>query len=584
MNPDIPAKSANASMAWGSDAAAEMLRHLGIDYVCVNPGSSFRGLHDSLVNYLGNENPQMLLSLHESSVVSIAHGYAKASGRTMAVVLHSNVGLMNGMMAIFNAWCDRVPILMLGATGAVDTAVRRNWIDWMHTARDQGAMVRHFVKWDDQPSSPAATVEAIGRAYMMARTAPAGPSYVILDRRLQEDALPAPLALPPAALFEPPARIVPDRDTVAGAAKLLREAKAPVILIGRVSRAREDWALRVRLAELLGARVITDLRTGASFPTEHPLHGAPPDLFLTAVNRQLLSDADVVLSLDWTDIADVMRVGAGEAGQRKLIHVSVDHYVHNGWSGDHQRYSGADIHLPVEPDAVLAPLVAALEALGAVPPPLPAAPKPAPRVPPRDLPTLADIGAALCEVKGSRELCLARVPLNWPAGAYPFADPLDYLGYDGGGGVGSGPGMAVGAALALKGSGRLTLGMMGDGEFLGAPSALWTAAHYGIPVLFVIANNRSYYTDEIQQEAVANHRGRPPENKWIGQRIDDPAIDIPGLARDFGVDSEPPVTDPAGIAAALERGLAAVEAGRPYLIDIRIDSTRGSSLDWLNHH
>ena len=584
MNPDIPAKSANTAMAWGSDAAAEMLRHLGIDYVCVNPGSSFRGLHDSLVNYLGNESPQMLLSLHEGSVVSIAHGYAKASGRTMAVVLHSNVGLMNGMMAIFNAWCDRVPILMLGATGAVDTSVRRNWIDWMHTARDQGAMVRHFVKWDDQPHSPAATIEAIGRAYMMARTAPCGPSYVILDRRLQEDALPAPVTLPPAALFEPPTRVVPARETVAGAAKLLKDAKAPVILMGRVSRSGADWELRVKLAELLGARVITDLRTGASFPTEHPLHGAPPDLFLTGVNRKLLVDADVVLSLDWTDVADVMRAGADEAGSRKLIHVSVDHYVHNGWSGDHQRYNGADIHLPVEPDAVLAPLIAALEELGAVAPAQIAAPEPARRPAAQGLPTLADIGAALCEVKGKRELCLARVPLNWPAGAYPFRDPLDYLGYDGGGGVGSGPGMAVGAGLALKGSGRLTIGMMGDGEFLGAPSALWTAAHYKIPVLFVIANNRSYYTDEVQQEAVAQHRGRPPENKWIGQRIDDPAIDIPGLARDFGVESEAPVTDPAMIAEALERGLAAVEAGRPYLIDIRIDSTRGSSLDWLNHH
>ena len=272
MNPDIPAKSAETRMSWGSDAAAEMLRQLGIDYVCVNPGSSFRGLHDSLVNYLGNENPQMLLALHEGSVVSIAHGYAKASGRAMAVVLHSNVGLMNGMMGIFNAWCDRVPILMLGATGAVDTHVRRNWIDWMHTARDQGGMVRHFVKWDDQPHSPAATIEAIGRAYMMARTAPCGPSYVILDRRLQEDALTAPVVLPPATLFEPPARIVPDRGTVAGAAKLLGEAKAPVILMGRVSRSQADWDNRVKLAELLGARVITDLRTGASFPTEHPLH------------------------------------------------------------------------------------------------------------------------------------------------------------------------------------------------------------------------------------------------------------------------------------------------------------------------
>lgn len=586
MKPDLPARSENVSMAWGSDAAAEMLRHLGIDYVCVNPGSSFRGLHDSLVNYLGNERPHMLLALHEESVVAIAHGYAKASGKPMAVVLHSNVGLMHGMMAVFNAWCDRVPILMLGATGAVDTAVRRNWIDWMHTARDQGAMVRHFVKWDDQPHSPAATIEAMGRAYMMACTAPCGPSYVILDRRLQEDALPAPARLP-AARFAPPPRIVPALETVAPAADLLAKARRPVILIGRVSRSRADWDLRVRLAEMLGARVITDLRTGAAFPTEHPLHGAPPDLFLTGPNRKILAEADVVLSLDWTDIADVMRAGAEDAtAARQLIHVSIDHHVHNGWSGDHQRFSGADIQLSVEPDAVLQPLITALEARLTSPVARALASTTPPRSPrPSDgLPTLADIGDALREVKGARELCLARVPLNWPAGSYPFRDPLDYLGYDGGGGVGSGPGMTVGAALALKDTGRLTIGLMGDGEFLAAPSALWSAAHYKIPMLFVIANNRSYYTDEVQQEAVAHHRGRPAENKWIGQRIDEPAIDIPGLATNFGIASEPQITDPAGIAAALERGLRAVEGGESYLLDIRIDSTRGSSLDWLNHH
>jgi thiamine pyrophosphate-dependent acetolactate synthase large subunit-like protein len=187
-------------------------------------------------------------------------------------------------------------------------------------------------------------------------------------------------------------------------------------------------------------------------------------------------------------------------------------------------------------------------------------------------------------VKGKRELCLARVPLNWPAGTYHFRHPLDYLGYDGGGGVGSGPGMTIGTALALKGSDRLTVGLMGDGEFLAAPTALWTAAHYGIPMLFVITNNRTYYTDEIQQEAVAKHRSRRVENKWIGQRIDDPAVDIPGIAADLGVSSEPSITECADIEPALERGLRAVEAGRPYLLDIQTDSTRGSSIDWLNHH
>ena len=160
MKVDVAIAQGNPQLAWGSDVVAEMLRRLGIEYVCVNPGSSFRGLHDSLINYLGNKSPSMLLALHEQSVVAIAHGYYKACGKPMAVVLHSNVGLMAGMMSIFNAWCDRVPILIFGATGAVDSAVRRSWIDWSHTFRDQGALVRNFVKWDEQPASPAATVDS----------------------------------------------------------------------------------------------------------------------------------------------------------------------------------------------------------------------------------------------------------------------------------------------------------------------------------------------------------------------------------------------------------------------------------------
>ncbi|WP_457154060.1 thiamine pyrophosphate-binding protein [Mesorhizobium sp. P5_C1] len=587
MTPDIPLPAQDARMVWGSDVAAEMLRRLGIEYVCVNPGSSFRGLHDSLINYLANESPAMLLALHEESVVSIAHGYAKAAGRPMAVVLHSNVGLMNGMMSIFNAWCDRVPIIMLGATGAVDTAVRRNWIDWLHTSRDQGALIRNFVKWDDQPTSPSAIVEAMLRAHMSACTAPCGPSYVALDRRLQEDALTGNVEFPDFDLFRTPAPSRAADETISEIAGLLVAARKPVLLVGRASRLPEDWEQRVRLAELLDARVITDLRMGASFPTDHPLHGAPPDLFLTPVNRQVLAEADVVLSLDWGDTADVMRQAAVDGKHRaKLIQVSIDHHVHNGWSGDHQRLVGADLRVAVDPDTLLRPLSDALERLGMQRTPYPV-PSPAQRSGQRrskGTPRLEDIGTALSAARGERKLCLARVPLNWPAGSYVFHEPLDYLGYDGGGGVGSGPGMTIGTALALKDTGRLAVGLMGDGEFLGSPTALWTASHYKIPVLIVVANNRSYYTDEVQQESVAKQRNRPVENKWIGQRIDDPPIDIPGIARDFGFSSEPTVADVADLGAAIERGLKAVEAGYCYLLDITIDSSEGSSLEWLNHH
>jgi len=573
------------AMKWGSDVVAEMLRRLGIDHVCLNPGSSFRGLQDSLVNYLGNERPTLLLALHEESVVAIAHGYAKLTGRPMAVVVHSNVGLMHGLMAVYNAWCDRVPVLMLGATGVVDAAVRRSWIDWVHTFRDQAAMLRAFLKWDDVPASPAAAVEALLRAHQQATTPPCGPAYVVLDRRLQEDALAAPPALPDPARFAAPARVEPSAAMLAPALALLAAAERPLILMGRMSRSRADWGRRIRLAETLGARVLTDLRSAAAFPTDHPLHGGPPDLFLATADRRLVAAADVVLALDWPDLADVM-VQARDHGPAaaRIIHASLDHHVHNGCSMDHQRLAPADIRLALEPDALVAALLDALPATARTPwstrPPARAVPPLSALAGATRLSTLADIGLVLRHLLGGRNACLVRVPLNWPGDAYPFRDPLEFLGYDGGGGVGSGPGMAVGAALALEGSGRLAVAIMGDGEFLAAPSALWTAAHYRIPVL-VVADNRSYYTDEVQQELVARHRGRAVANKWIGQRIDDPPVDIAGLARDFGVSAEGPVRTAGALAGALERGLAIVDAGAPHLVAVAIDPEAGSNLDWL---
>ena len=150
---DRPAPSAPSNRVWGSDAIAAAIRALDIPYVALNPGSSYRGLHDSLVNHLGNTRPRMLLCLHEESAVALAHGWAKVTGKPMLAVVHANVGLMHATMAIFNAWCDRAPLIVLGATGALDAVRRRPWIEWIHTARDQGALIRNFTKWDDQPSS-----------------------------------------------------------------------------------------------------------------------------------------------------------------------------------------------------------------------------------------------------------------------------------------------------------------------------------------------------------------------------------------------------------------------------------------------
>jgi thiamine pyrophosphate-dependent acetolactate synthase large subunit-like protein len=583
MKPDIAQSGGNTKMAWGSDVVAELLRRLGIRYVCVNPGSSFRGLHDSLVNYLGNDNPKMLLALHEQSVVAIAHGYFKASGEPMAVVLHSNVGLMAGMMSIFNAWCDRVPMLILGATGAVDTALRRSWIDWNHTFRDQAALVRHYVKWDEQPASPRAAIDSVLRTYQKACTMPCGPGYVILDRRLQEDEVEGAVSLPDLRRYQPLAAPAPSPEMIGEAAAMLAAARRPVILMGRVSRLQQDWDERVRLAELLDARVVTDLRMGASFPTEHPLHGGPADLFLSPSDNKLLAEADVILSLDWYDLADTLSQAHSAA---KVIHVSVDTQTHNAFSGDHQRLAPVDLAIPLAPDVAVKPLIEALK--GSKPAGSSARGRVAPMPPegafPATISTLADIGRALSSLREGRTICLARVPLNWPAGSYAFRAPLDYLGYDGGGGVGSGPGMTVGAALALEGSGYVTVGIMGDGEFIGASTALWTAAHYRIPMLIIVANNRSYFTDEIQQETVARQRQRSVQNRWIGQRMDDPPIDMAGIARNLGIDAEGPIEKASDLLDALRRGFEAVEAGKPFLVDVLVDPSRGASFDWLAGH
>src|ERR1044071_8359888 len=241
-----PLSSGANAPAFGSDVIAGTLRALDIPYIALTPGASYRGLHDSLVNYLGNSAPQMLLCLHEESAVAIAHGYAKVTGRAMAAALHSNVGLMHATMAIFNAWCDRMPVLLLGATGPVDAAKRRPWIDWIHTARDQGALIRDYTKWDDQPASPAAAREALMRAWFLSHAAPMGPVYINLDAEMQEAKLSEPLPPLDVVRFTPPVASAPAAEHVAKAPALLKAAKNIVMLIGRTSRSEAAWNARVR--------------------------------------------------------------------------------------------------------------------------------------------------------------------------------------------------------------------------------------------------------------------------------------------------------------------------------------------------
>src|SRR5258705_7254707 len=316
-------------VAWGSDIAAQMLRRFGIPFISLNPGASYRGFHDSLVNHLGNENPGIILCLHEDHSVAIAHGYAKATGEPMACVLHSNVGLLHGMMGLFNAWCDRTPMIVLGATGPVAAEKPRPWINWIHTSRDQGAYIRSIIKGDDPPTTPDLLVESLVRGNQLTRSAPTAPVYICLDAGLQETRLDKEPEWPDVKRFGPPKPPRPSKDAHDEAVALLSNAKKPLIMFGRGSRRDEFWRPRIRLVEGLGACVFTDLKQGAMFPTDHAAHYTQPFNLLGNDAPALLCEADVIPALDGMALGAALSQ-AQNAGTvtGKVIACSLDQNLH----------------------------------------------------------------------------------------------------------------------------------------------------------------------------------------------------------------------------------------------------------------
>ncbi len=560
--PESPTGIENPKMGWGSDVVAEVIRQLDIPYIAMVPGASYRGFQDSLVNYLGNRDPQMLVCLHEEHCVAIAHGYAKVTDKPMAAAVHSNVGLMHATMAIFNAWCDRAPVMVLGATGPVDAARRRPWIDWIHTSRDQAALVRDYVKWDDQPVSPKAAVESVLRANRIMRRQPQGPVYIVLDVGMQEAKLDPLPSIPDVSRFNVERDPAPTSESVQAAISMLKEAKFPLIMAGRVSRGQADWDRRVAFVEALGANVITNQRTAAAFPTHHPLHPNHLNYRTTENDNKLIREADVIVNLDWLDFGGTLQSAGGT--NAKVISVSMDDLNSNGWSFDHHVLPAVDLPILTTPDSFVA---AAL-------PKLPPGKKFSYNSTPSLMPSgegaidLVTLGTAVDAAIGERSFTYVRLPIGWPAPTIRICGPLDYIGNDGGAGVGSGPGMVVGSALALQGSGRLPVAIMGDGDFLMGASALWTAAHYGIPLLLIVNNNRSFGNDVGHQKTMAERRGRPVANKWIGQSLENPKVDIPAQARSYGVLAGETVRDLKDLKHALEAGIKAVEAGECFVLDV----------------
>ncbi len=570
--PDIenPQGASKSGALFGSDIMAEALAALNVPYVALNPGASYRGLHDSIVNYLGNESPKMILCLHEEHAIAIAHGYAKVTGKPMAAAIHSNVGLMHASMAIFNAWCDRQPMIIIGATGNVDAVKRRPWIEWIHTSRDQASMVRHYVKWDDQPGSVGAARESILRAGWLATTAPMGPTYVVLDVELQEQSASEPLPPIEPQRYMPKVAHNADPAQAKATVDALLNAKNPLILMGRVSRDEKHWVQRVELAEKLGARVATDTKVGAAFPTAHPLHVGAAGSGSASEVMQAIKAADVILSLDWVDLAGTLKTALGDREtSAKVIQVTLDHVLHNGWSMDHMGLATVDALIPAETDLAVGEMLRALEgkpvrhhggkANELLSPALKAGPI-----------SVNQMVVALRQVVGDNAVSLLQLPLSWNTKTWHFDHPLDYIGSDGGGGIGSGPGLSIGAALALRDSGRLPISIIGDGNFMMGCQAVWTAVHYKIPLLMIVANNQSFYNDELHQERMARMRNRPVENKWIGQRMSDPELDLATIARGQGAIGYGPVKDASELVDVFTKAVKDLEGGHVVVVDIRV--------------
>ncbi len=569
---------------FGSDVMVDILRALDIKYIALNPGASYRGLHDSLVNY-GDGGPEMLMCSHEEIAVAIANGYARVTGKPMATGLHNVVGLQHAAMAIFTAWCDRTPILNLGGGGPQNATNRRS-TDWVHTALVQGALVRDFVKFDDQPFSVEASMESLLRAYRIATTEPKGPVYVCLDSDIQEERLAEPALIPDASLFQAPALPRPNLDALREASILLAEADWPVIVAGEINPRDGALGHLVELAELLGAPVIDAGRF--SFPNTH-------DLDLTEAREAALKDADVVLALDVPSLGVPLGPSVRERGALqpaispdcKVINIGLFEFEKQSWVTDNMWLMPIALPIAADSTQALQELVTMCRDLRATGEDFTAkarartdkvarihgetAEKNARRA--KDEWDAKPIAAGrfygeLKERLAGREWALVHSHGGRWRGILDITEPDHELGGGRGGGVGTGLPTSIGAALAHKGSGKLCVSVLGDGDFFMTSGALWTAAKYDIPLLAIVYNNRSYYNDEDHQERMAIRRDRPVENKGIGIRIDEPAPDFASLAKSMGVMGFGPVTEPGDLGKILDQAIKIVESGKPVVVDV----------------
>jgi acetolactate synthase-1/2/3 large subunit len=562
----------------GSDFMVDVIKTLDLKYVATNPGSSFRSLHESLVNYGGNSKPELLTCLHEESAVGMAHGYAKASGKPMGVMVHGTVGLQHASMAIYNAWCDRVPVMIFAGNG-IDAHKRRPGTEWNHSVQDVALMVRDYVKWDDYPGSLQHFAESTVRAYKIGMTPPCEPVMVIADIDLQEDPIhETDLKIPKLALSRPPQG---DRAALAEAAKLLVHSTNPVIIADRMARDQQGVKWLVELAEALQAPVV-DLGGRMNFPSTHYLSQ-------NARRRELVREADVVLLLEvGTPWGEFNSFNDPHKTQRwiakndvKIIHVSMqDVYIRANYQ-DFQRYQYADLSINGEAQASLPTLIEEVRKIGKDVSGRAEKLRAAHAAAKQRMREAAALGWDTSPVTTARLTAevwqvIKNEPwalvvsdrVTWARRMWPVTEHHQMLGGSGGQGVGYAAPAAVGAALANKEKGLLSVTFQPDGDLLYAPGVLWTAAYHKIPLLLVMHNNRGYYQEVMHLQRMASLHKRRVDTAWVGNIIDKPAIDFAGLARSHGVWAEGPITDPSKLGDALKRAVAVVKKGAPALLDV----------------
>src|SRR5215831_3684374 len=571
----------------GGDFMVDCLKALNIDYVTSCPGSTFRGLQESIINYAKNTKPEFITCIHEEASVAMAHGYAKIAGKPLASMVHGVVGLQHSSMAIYNAFCDQVPAIVLAGNVGNGTQ-RRPGVEWAHSAHDQGIIVRDYVKWDDQANNLQDFAEGLVRAYDLATTAPMGPVMVVIDADQQEEVLE-----PDRKLFIPKLRTrsqpAADPNALAEVAKLLVAAENPVIVTGRYTRTEAGPKRLVQLAELLQAAVV-DERNRMNMPSRHPLNHSQR-------GAAMIRQADVILALEPMDLFGTLNNVDDTIGRPsqpktrqgvKVIVIGTTDTQIKANLAEYERYQGADMGIAGDAETSLPWLIQAVEkemtpARKAVAQArgqklseagakfILAAHEEAAMGWDANPISTARMSAELWNQIKTEDWTMAsevNFLSNWPYRLWSMEKHYHSMGGSVGGGVGYNAPAALGAALANKEHGRVTVAMNGDGDLMMSPGILWTAAHHKIPILYMIHNNRAWHQEYMHVQRMAQRNERGIDRAWIGTTMNDPNIDFTALGKSMGVYSQGPISNPADLGPAITRALAVVKKGEPALIDV----------------